>query len=203
VEEVLAELARAGRDAVERGLIWGRAGNLSTLVSADEFVISASGARLDDLEPPRLVRCRLDGEGFAGAVRPSVEVEMHRRIYKAVPEARAVLHTSAPYTTLLACSRLRVPTRMSTDALYYVGRVARVPYAHPGSVDLARAAAARARRSPVLLLNNHGSLVWAGSADEALIRTEALEFLARLLVTARAARVPLAFLTDEQVAKFT
>jgi L-fuculose-phosphate aldolase len=127
---------------------------------------------------------------------------MHRAVYAAEPQARAVLHTSAPYTTLLACSRLRVPVNMNTDAMAYVGRVLRVPYRHPGTRELAAAAAAQARRARALLLSNHGSLVWDVGLDAVLRRTEALEFVARLVVTARSARVPLAALSADDVARF-
>lgn len=198
--EPATELAHIGREVVKRGLTWGSSGNLSARTAGNEFLISASGARLDELTAKALVACSVEGTGHAGPVSPSVEVEMHRAVYAAVPEAAALLHTSAPYTTLVACTRMRVPVHMNTDAIAYVGRVARVAYHQPGSGELARAAAAQARRCRVLLLTNHGSLVWAESPAEALRSAEALEFLSRLLVTARAARLTLAYLTPEAAA---
>jgi L-fuculose-phosphate aldolase len=201
-EQVARDLRRVGRHVVGRHLTWGRSGNLSARREAQEFVISTSGARLDDLRASHLATCSLQGEAWRGGLRPSVEVEMHREIYRAVPRANAILHTSAPYTTLLACSLLEIPVHMNTDALHYVGRVARVPYMHPGTRELARAAAELAPGSNVLLLNNHGSLTWGATLDEALIRTEALEFLARMLIVARSAHVPFSFLSDEEVAGF-
>lgn len=195
------ELAHVGLEVVKRGLTWGTSGNVSARTAANEFLISASGARLDQLTAKALVVCPVGGTGHSGPVSPSVEVEMHRAVYAAVSEAAAVLHTSAPYTTLVACTRMRVPVHMNTDAVVYVGRVARVAYHPPGSGELARAAAAQARRSRVLLLTNHGSLVWAESPAEALRSAEALEFLARLLITARAARLDFAYLTPEAAAR--
>ena len=188
---------------VRRGLTWGTAGNLSVRLGDGRFLVTAAGARLDDLSPDALVTCPVDGEAEEGdGRRPSVETGMHRAVYAAVPEAGAVLHASAPYTTLVACSRLRVPVRMNTDGMVYVGPVARVPFRHPGTPELARAAARAARRSRVLLLSNHGSLVWGASPDEVLTRTEALELVTRLLVTARAARVPLAFLPEAEARRY-
>jgi 3-dehydro-4-phosphotetronate decarboxylase len=198
---------------VRRGLTWGAAGNLSVRLGGGRFLVTASGARLDELGPDSLVTCQLDreeapderaeegGGGWPG-VRPSVETGMHRAVYAAVSAAGAVLHTSALYTTLVACSRLRVPVRMSTDGMIYVGPVVRVPFRHPGTAELARAAAAAARRSRVLLLSNHGSLVWGASLEETLIRTEALELVSRLLVTARAAALPLAFVPEAEARRY-
>lgn len=203
-DEAAAALARVGREVIRRGLTWGTSGNLSARVG-DGFLVSATGSRLDELGPDRLAECRVAGDGGSidgAGPAPSVEVEMHRAVYAAVPEAGAIVHTSAPWTTLLACSRLRVPIEVNTDALAYVGKIARVPYRHPGSVALARAAAERAPGARALLLSNHGSLVWGADADEVLRRTEALEFVARLVLTARAASVPLSRLSPEEVASF-
>src|SRR5204863_6381596 len=113
----------------------------SARAGAVRFVITATGARLDELTAADLVTCPVDGTGWDGERRPSVEVEMHRAVYAAVPEAGAVLHASAPYTTLVACSRMRLPVAMNTDGILYVGPVRRVPYPPPASADLAPAAA--------------------------------------------------------------
>ena len=195
-----ADLARVGAEVVRRGLTWGTSGNLSARLGAGRFLISATGAALDDLTEQHLVDCAVASGGQAAGGRPSVEVEMHRAVYAGLPEAGAVLHASAPYTTLLACTRGRVPVHMNTDALAWVGRVVRVPYRPPGSRELAGEVAARAGGSRVLLLNNHGSLAWGATPDEVLTRTEALEFLAQLVVRARAARRRFAFLGPREQA---
>lgn len=196
-----ADLARVGSEVVRRGLTWGASGNLSARLGAGRFLISATGAALDDLTHQHLVDCAIAGGDHAAGARPSVEVEMHRRVYAVPPEAGAVLHASAPYTTLLACTRGPVPVHMSTDALAWVGRVVRVPYRPPGSLELAREVAARAGESRVLLLDNHGSLAWGATPDEVLTRTEALDFLAQLVVRARAARLRFAFLGHREQAR--
>jgi L-fuculose-phosphate aldolase len=200
-DEAAEALARLGREIIRRGLTWGASGNVS-IRTGDRFLVSATGARLDDLGPGRVADCALAGGPDAPGPRPSVEAELHRALYLAVPGAGAIAHTSAPSTTLLACSRLRAPIEHSTDALAFVGPVARVPYRHPGSVELARETAARAVRSRALLLSNHGSVVWGETAAEVLRRTEALEFLAGMLLAARAARVALTRLSPEDLATF-
>ncbi len=202
LERIADDLALVGREVIRRGLTWGASGNLSVRLGEDRFLVTAHRARLDALGPGTLATCRIDSDDCEGPARPSVESEMHRAVYAAVPAAHAVLHTSAPYTTLVACTRLRLPVSMSTDGIIYVGRVLRVPFRHPGTRDLARAAAEQARKARTLLLSNHGSLVWGSTLDEVLSRTEALEFMARLVVTARAAGVPFVYLPDEVVGRY-
>jgi ribulose-5-phosphate 4-epimerase/fuculose-1-phosphate aldolase len=202
-DEAAAALAWMGTEMVRRGLTWGTSGNLSARTDPERFLISATGTRLDDLGPGRLATCCVAGPDPAGdGPRPSSEVAMHRAVYAAVPDAAVISHSSAPCTTLVACSRMQVPVEVNTDALAFCGPVVRVPYRHPGSADLARATAAHAPRARALLLSNHGSLVWGATPDEVLRRTEALEFIARLLVTARSAGVPLTRIRPDDVATF-
>ena len=52
---------------------------------------------------------------------------------------------------------------------------------------MAEATAAKATSCQALLLENHGAVCWADSLDEALLKTETLEFLCRMLIMSRAA----------------
>jgi ribulose-5-phosphate 4-epimerase/fuculose-1-phosphate aldolase len=202
-QDARAALASAGRAVIARGLTWGTSGNVSLRLDDRRFLISASGARLDALDDQSLAECTLADDTWRGSRRPSVEVNLHRAVYRARPEARAVLHTSAPFTTLLACSRLDFGGHFSTDGLFYVRDVARVPFHNPGTLELAEAAAERSHAARVLLLDNHGSLCWGESLDEVVTATEALEFNAAMLVRARAAAIDLAYFTAEEIAAFS
>jgi 3-dehydro-4-phosphotetronate decarboxylase len=192
--DAVSALVAAGRRVGAKGLTWGTAGNLSVRLSGERFAISASGARLDELAPERIVIC--EGERFEGA-RPSVETGLHRAIYRARPDVGAILHASPFHATLVACSDLELDCSASTDTLYYVRRVARVPFLVPGSPELAEATARAAADHDVILLANHGSVVCAPDLDAAVNVTEALELLCRMLV-ARAQGFPLAPIPEDE-----
>ena len=85
----------------------------------------------------------------------------------------------------------------------YLGKVSRVPYQHAGSKELARSVAEKSLVSRVLLLDNHGVVCWGSSIDEALLKTEALEFLCRLVITAGASGLKLKHLGEAAVGEFT
>jgi L-fuculose-phosphate aldolase len=80
------------------------------------------------------------------------------------------------------------------ESMAYLGQVERVSYHHAGSKKLADATSVAARSSQVLILDNHGTVCWGSSLNECLLMTEALEFLCRLLVTARNAGLSLNYL---------
>lgn len=199
---LVESLASAGKKVMEKRLTWGTSGNFSVRIDAERFLISASGTPLDRLDEATTVVCSVNDGTYVGSRSPSVETELHRRIYWLQPNAGSILHTSAPLTTLLACARIDIPCNISTDTLHYVERVVRVPYQLPGSIDLAEAAGVASREGQVLLLNNHGSLVYAGSPQDALMKAEALEFLAHMLIAARQARIELREFTTDEVEAF-
>ena len=201
--ETREDLRRCGRTLCERGLVWGRSGNISARAESNRFFISAAGANLGALRDEDLVVCRTDSDSWEGDRRPSIETNMHRGIYQACEQAQAVIHSQPFYSTLVACSDLAVRTDLFPEAMAYLGEVGRVPYHHAGSLELAEAAAQKAPSCRVMLLENHGVLCWGSSLDGVLLRTETLEFLCRLLAVSQAGGVAMNFLGDAVVDDFT
>lgn len=113
-----------------------------------------------------------------------------------------MLHASPFYSTLLACSEVDVPNNLFVEDMYYLERVVRVPYQHPGSKALGEAVQARARQANVLLLENHGVLVYDTHLREALIGLHTLELVCRMVLTARSTGVELRSLAPDVVQHF-
>ncbi|MFN3369336.1 MAG: class II aldolase/adducin family protein, partial [Thermus sp.] len=89
------------------GLNRGAAGNVSAR-RGTAFLITPSGLEPDACTPDDMVLVDQDG-GFAGRLKPSSEWRIHRDIYRARPEAGAVVHTHAPFATALACIGADIP----------------------------------------------------------------------------------------------
>ncbi|CAN5897356.1 aldolase [soil metagenome] len=196
------ELRTAGRAMIRAGLTWGNAGNLSARAGDEAFIITASGTRLGKLEEGDLVRCSLRGEPSDSSRKPSKEVPMHRAVYETRSDANAVLHGAPFYSTLAACSQLEIPSGLFVESMYYLERVARVPYQHPGSQKLGEAVRERAREANVLLLENHGVLVFDLSVAEALQALQVLEMTCRMLLTAKSGGLELRPLPAATVTDF-
>lgn len=201
VNTIRAELCRAGQQMFANQLAWGNAGNISARVIGDRYLISASGTQLGDLSAEDLVECQIGQAGFEGR-KPSKERPMHEAIYAERPEIGAVLHASPFYSTLLACTAEAPPASLFVESMYYLERVAGVPYYHPGSQALGQAVRAQARNANVLLLENHGVLVYDISVREALLALQTLEFASRMWLAARSAGVELRGLSPSTVQEF-
>lgn len=196
------ELTRCGQSLAQKGLVWGHSGNISAKIDSGRFVISPGGVNLGNLFEDDLLLCHIEDDLTEGGATPSMETGLHRGIYRQCTEARAVIHSQPFHTTVVACSSFDIRTDVLPEAMAYLGTVERVPYHHAGSTALAEAAAAMARGCRALILDNHGAICWGESLDEALLLTEALEFLCRLLVMSHGNGIELNYLGQETLQDF-
>jgi ribulose-5-phosphate 4-epimerase/fuculose-1-phosphate aldolase len=193
-------LIALGRLAGSRGYLWGTGGNLSLRRSESHFLITMRGTALDQLDSQDFVLAPLQGERDEPP-EASTEIQLHRRIYQARPDVRCVIHLSPFYTTLVACTDLELPTDIVPETALYLGEIARVPYIQPGTDELARAVAeALDKERSVVIMANHGVVTVGESPLDAFRRVEVLEFLCRMVVTARSAGLELHRIGPDAVA---
>ena len=117
------------------GLVVLTAGNISVR-SGDLVAITPASFDYDRLTAERICVCHLDGTVAEGRLAPSSELPMHLAVYRAAPEARAVVHTHAAYASALSTVVDELP------ALHYLiaqlgGPVRVAPYATCGTEELA------------------------------------------------------------------
>ena len=201
INDARHQLQQVGKSMVEHRLAWGNAGNISARTAPDRFLITATGTRLDELAPDDLVECDFDGS-YEGERRPSKEIPMHRAVYEERPEINVVLHASPFYSTLFACSKEAIPGDLFVEDMYYLERVARVPYFNPGTQALGDAVSEQAANANILLLENHGVLVYDVNVKEAFMALQVLEYTCRMLVSASSAGIALAHLPPATVSDF-
>lgn len=203
MRQAAEELCAAGRRAVDLELSPGASGNVSVRVG-DLTLMSPTGVSLQDLEPGGLAV--LDGAGtHTAGPPPSKEFPLHLEMYRRSEGARAIVHLHSPYTTAASC----LPVWSATSALppitpYLVMRVGQaplVPYAAPGSDQLAKNLAKLPGRSDAVLLANHGSLVAATDPAAALDGAIELEEAARIVVSLRGSEFSV--LSAEEVRELT
>ncbi len=203
VSEGRVQLQATGKWMLASGLAWGNSGNISLRTGATRFLITASGTEMGDLSPDELVEYDfVQGKVVDGKRKPSKEVPMHQAVYDKRPDIGVVLHCSPIYSTLIACSKESVSNRLFVENMYYLERVVRVLYRHPGSMALGDEVAALADRADILLLQNHGVLVFGVNLKEAKMALQTLEMSCQMIVTARAANMQLNKLSTDEVNDF-
>lgn len=173
METPVNELIRFGRAAAEEGLLISTCGNASLRLDAERIVISASGSELRCLEAPQVAVVRIADGGHLEGPRPSLETDLHCAIYRVRPGVQAALHYQSRAATLLAC-QIDPPSDLNfiPEIPAYVRAHATVPYASPGSGDLARSVASALDDPDVTLIQmrNHGQVVVGATWTKAIRR---------------------------------
>jgi len=178
--DVRVELVQIVNELYAQELITATGGNVSAR-AGDEVWITPSQLFKGDLRPEILVRIDLDGQPLdPGAAAPSSERLMHCSVYRARPQATAVVHAHAPNATILANAGLPF-LPISTEAAFF-GNIPRVPFIMPGTEALAKAVEEAARESWAVLLVNHGLLVGGRSLRRAADMVEIVERSAEVIL---------------------
>ena len=179
--ELRQELIATALEMNRRGVNRGTSGNLSVR-SGDGMLITPSGLPYDELTAADIVYVEA-GDGaaprFDGPHKPSSEWRIHRDVYRARPDALAILHAHPVHSTALACLRRPLP------AFHYMVAVAGgrdircAPYATFGSQALSDHVVEALEGRRACLMANHGLLCLAANLAGALALAQEIEQLAR------------------------
>lgn len=179
------EIVRVARRLYERGLIAGPDGNVSVRVSESRILITPAGASKVDVSENDIVEIDIEGRVLDGRGRPSSEVEMHLAAYRHRADVGAVVHAHPPAATAFAVAGESLDERVLPEIVLLVGRVPLVPYARPGSRELAERLEPFLADHDAFLLANHGATTVGPTLELAHQRMESLEHAARILLLAR------------------
>jgi L-fuculose-phosphate aldolase len=159
----------------EEGINQGTSGNVSVR-TGEGFLITASGIPYKKMKLEHVVEMDLEG-GYRGEYFPSTEWRMHMDIFKARPEAQAIVHVHSTYATALACLRKEIPS------FHYMigiagGSTLRVSdYAEFGTQALSDTMLKALENRSGCLLANHGQICFGKDLDQALWRAGEIEAL--------------------------
>ena len=180
------QIVDLGASLFARRLTFGRTGNLSVRVGRSEsgdVLLTPTGASLGALDPDELSVIDTSGR-HVGGPRPSKEAFLHAAVYRARPDAGAVVHLHSTYSVAVSCLADVDPADVLPPlTAYYVMRVGRLPllpYHAPGDSALEPLAEATARTDHACLLANHGPVVAGTDLAAAADAVEELEETARL-----------------------
>jgi L-fuculose-phosphate aldolase len=186
------ELIDTAREMNRSGLNSGTSGNLSVR-SGEGMLITPSGLPYDQLQTADIVYVEDRGEAqphIDGDRKPSSEWRIHRDVYRARPDALAILHAHPVHSTALACLRQPLP------AFHYMVAVAGgrdircADYATFGSQALSDHVLEALEGRRACLMANHGVLAIANDLAGALALAQEVEQLARSYLQCLAAGEP-------------
>ncbi|RUM90542.1 MAG: aldolase [Thermovibrio sp.] len=178
-KEERKELIKIGRIAFESGLTDTHGGNISRRLGK-YILIKKSGKMLGFLNEEDFVLTTIDVNSRLDRFA-SIELKVHRSIYKGLPEVNSILHTHSPST--VACSlRFEKIVPMDSEGRLLLGEV---PVLRAETVVSSDAVAEKLpkllKTSPVAVIYSHGPFAVGRTPEEALMYISALENSCKIL----------------------
>ncbi|MEM1560251.1 MAG: class II aldolase/adducin family protein [Ignisphaera sp.] len=178
-EQIKNDICKVMRNLFSRGLVSALGGNVSARIpNSKEFWITPSGIYKGELVPDDLIKLDLDGNIVDGFGRPSIEWPIHAAIYRVRQDVNAVVHAHNPVTLGLALAGIGLKP-ITVEAVMVLRRIEIVPFAFPGTDQLAKLVAEKAALGTrALILQNHGIIAMGANLYEAEAVAETLEEVA-------------------------
>jgi L-fuculose-phosphate aldolase len=177
--DICAAVVRTAQGLDAAGFCPSKSGNVSIRHGAG-MLITPSGLPYAAMQADDIVEIDLDGRRTGGSERKaSSEWPFHAAIYKARPDAAAIVHTHSPYATALSCARRGIPAFHYMIALAGGSDIRCAPYATFGTQALADNAVAALEGRRAVLLANHGVIAIGQTLEGAQTLAGEVENLAR------------------------
>ena len=174
------ELAYFMRRLYEHGLTTCSGGNLSVKTPTGYMLITPSALDKGRITGDQICMISPEGENLTPTLKTSIETEMHRLVYDARADIKAIVHAHPVTATSFAAMKAPILTTLTAEAYAVLGRPAWAEYALMGTRQLAEIVAEKVKGSNVFLMENHGVLAAGPTLLKAFDRLEVLEAAAKM-----------------------
>jgi L-fuculose-phosphate aldolase len=185
VDKTKKALVNACHRVYARGFVAGYEGNLSARVTVKTILVTPARMCKGDVMADDLVAIHRGKRAADGPRRPTAELEMHLMVYDQRSDVGAVIHAHPPTATGFAVAGVPIPEKALPEVIVSLGAIPLVPYALPGTAELADSLKRYVKTADAFLLANHGALTVGRSIEEAYYRMEMVEQVAKSVLAAR------------------
>jgi len=179
------DMIAASHELARRGWVANHDGNISVRLAEGRYLATPTATAKADVSDRNLIEVDATGKRIAGTARPFSEIALHLAAYRARPDVGAVVHAHPPYATALACSGASLlAAPFMPEAVVSIGAtIPTLPFAAPGpeATSLIERAAGDV---DAVLCANHGVFAWGANLEQARLRLELVEHLARIATLA-------------------
>lgn len=183
------------------GLVALSGGNVSARMEDGLVLVTPSGMIYDDMVADDVLVVDMDGNVVEGERKPSVDTEALLYILRKMPKVNAVIHTHQPYATGLGLVMDEIPCNLSTMANAVEGPCRVADYGDPGSLSMGVQAVEAIGDRLAVVLKHHGVIAVGRDMRQALFSCVYLEEAAKTVSVALSTGLPMAEMTDAEVAE--
>jgi L-fuculose-phosphate aldolase len=180
--EIAAAIIEAAQQLHSKNFLAANDGNISLRINNDHVLITPSGVPKWKLKAEDFALVDLKGNVLEA--KPSSELSMHLKVYQTCPKAKCVVHAHPPVSIAWSIAKPHLkflPDECISELILATGRIPVVPYARPGTSEMAEVLEGIVEDYRVMILARHGALSWGESVEEAYNGIERLEHAALIL----------------------
>lgn len=168
-----------------RGWVANHDGNITVRIAPNRFLATPTATSKGAVHDGNLIEVDAGGKLLGGTARPFGELGLHLAVYERRPDVQAVVHAHPPHATAIACSAANPIERpFIAEAVVSIGPVIpKLPFAVPGD-EAVRVLAPFIEQVDAVLLTSHGVMAWGADLEQAYLRLELVEHLARIALLA-------------------
>jgi L-fuculose-phosphate aldolase len=160
-------------------------GNVSVRAGEGRFLCTPTAVAKARVDEGQVLVVDAAGNRVSGRGRPFSELGLHLSVYRARPDAGAVIHAHPPTATGFAAAGVALEPATLVETVVSLGpSIPLVPFAAPGAAAAA-ALPQHVAGACVCLLAGNGVIAWGVDLEQAYLRVEHVEQLARVQLVAR------------------
>ena len=179
-----ATLADYARRLHARGWVANHEGNVTARLGPGRYLVTPTATSKAEVTAESLLVVDDGGARVAGAGKPFSEIGLHLTVFHNRPDVNAVVHAHPPTATGFAVAGVTLDRPLLPEAVVSIGpAIPTVPFAPPGAAACA-ALAPFVATTDAVLLDHHGVLAWGADVEQAYLRLELVEHLARIALVA-------------------
>lgn len=181
-----AEVVKYARRLHACGWVANHDGNVSLRIGKDRFLCTPTAVSKADVDERMLIVVNGKGEVVEGTRKPFGELELHLAIYRARPDANAVLHAHPPHATAFGVAGVSLEIAAMPEFCVSIGAgVPTVPLFLPKTPELVKAVEETAAKAHAFLVAGNGAWTLGTDLEQAFLRLELVEHYAKILTFAR------------------
>ena len=181
-----AELVAVSRRLHQYGWVANHDGNVSVKLTGNRLLITPTAVSKGEVDDGMLLIVDLQGKVLEGRRKPFSELELHLAIYRARPEAEAVIHAHPVAATAWGLVGQELSPIAIPEVVVSLGdKIPTLPRALPKDEAALKRLEQAAKLYDAMLLSGNGALCWGLNLQMALLRMELVEHLAKILALAR------------------
>jgi L-fuculose-phosphate aldolase len=174
------QVAQLMRRLYKQNLTSSSGGNVSMRTEDGKILLTSSQKDKSKLKWQDVAVIDSDGTLLTPDIKPSMEINIHKKIYIQRPDVFAIVHAHPIYATTYAVSTSKINTNLTGESRFILGEITYIEYCLMGTEELADKCATGLKSSNIAIMKNHGALCLGKNLFEAFDRMEVLEYVAQM-----------------------